>query len=237
MGTTATAVSSVRCRRSCGLTGPIREGGGRARWCGPSRGRHRDPSICVQGRRLHQRARPPCLLRRRRREGEEGVGWHSGGGCVGWHSETTPICFCLRGWQSSGAQGISAMHLIAKLIRSNESASRWQRRLKKKGGGGGDQGAVGGRIWSAGAEAVQGDGAGNRGLTRSGHRREEGEASGEGLGQSTPPPKVRREYNARETEGMGRRGDGAHAGRSGGCLDCVARGAGREKYVSIFISL
>jgi hypothetical protein len=165
------------------------------------------------------RERTPCLLRRRR-EGEEGVGWHS---------ETTPICFCLRGWQSSGAQGISATHLIAKSIRSNESASRWQRRLKKKGGGGGDQGAVGGRIWSAGAGAAQGDGAGNRGLTRSGHRREEGEASGEGLRQSTPAPKVRREYNTRETEGMGRRGDGAHAGRSGGCLDCVVRGAGTGK--------
>jgi hypothetical protein len=81
---------------------------------------------------------------------------------------------------AGGARGISARHFIAKSIRSNKSLSRRQRRQKKKGGGGGgDQGAAGGRIWSVGAGFAQGDGAGSRGLTRSGRRREEGEASRE----------------------------------------------------------
>jgi hypothetical protein len=51
---------------------------------------------------------------------------------------------------------------------------------------------------------------------------------GEGLGQSTPTPEVRRGDGASEsgTECMRRRGDGAHAGRSSGCLGCITRGAG-----------
>jgi hypothetical protein len=136
-GTTNAAISSVRYRRSCGLIGPIGEGGGRTRWCSPSRGHRRDLRLCVQGWlwKLRHRARPPWLLWRRRREGEEGVSWHSDDGCVCWHSETTPIYFRLRG-RSAVYLGEALHHKIDQVkqileptttMTKEEAGRRWRR--------------------------------------------------------------------------------------------------------------